>query len=359
LEIENQAIKRTPLNAKPSLLRVFYAKLFCTRQTTELIMNIGYYNVINKELNEISFNETVNKDESRLVILFSCGITSYVAMKLALKENDKKWHLPVRIIYTYVRNENPDNLRFLEDVQRKLNIKVLVLMNEKYNGDIYEVQRKRKYISGVSGAPCTTELKWKVRKDFTNDNDVQVFGFNAGEEDRLDKFANANNDIVISTPLICQRLTKEDCIQIAIKDGLEIPNSYKEGYVNANCIGCVKGSAGYWMKVRKDYPIQFKTQSVIERELNATICKRYVRWDDSIKNTGIIFRNLHEEFHLNNKKDGFDDFDSYLAAKKAKYKGKYIRLRVFLDRLDGTFGRKIHPISCGVMCELELGNKDS
>ena len=36
---------------------------------------------------------------------------------------------------------------------------------------------------------------------------------------------------------------------------------YKLGYKNNNCIGCVKGQAGYWNKIRKDFPDVFDQMS--------------------------------------------------------------------------------------------------
>jgi len=309
----------------------------------------------NGKLVNKAFNVEKDKMNNRLVMLFSCGITSYVATKMALEENKKKWGLESRIIYTYVKNEPSDNLRFLEDVQKKLDHEILILSSEEFEGDIYKVQEKVRYIAGVAGAPCTTKLKWQVRKDFVSDSDIQVFGFNAGEEDRLDKFANGNNDINISTPLICNRLTKEDCISIAVSDGLDIPISYKKGYQNANCIGCVKGGAGYWNKIKVDYPEVFWKQSKLERKFNAAINQRSTLWNE--KSEGVVFRNLYEEFHHNNKKEGFTDFDKYYRSKKLEFYGtnKRIRLRVFLDRLTLDHGRKVKPIECGVLCQLEQG----
>jgi len=276
-------------------------------------METGYYNIKDGDL--IKVEPSINKGTERLVILFSCGITSFIATLLALEENKKRWHLPAYIIYTYVKEEPKDNLRFLEDAEKHFKQKVLILKNEDYNGSIYEVFKKTRWLVGVKGARCTTELKWRVRKEFVTDQDVQVFGFNAGEEDRMDKFANANNDINISCPLICRRLTKKDCLLIAGKMGIEVPDSYKRGYKNANCIGCVKGQAGYWNHVRRMDIDVFNKMAGVERDLNAAINK--------------------------------------------SYKGDGKRKRVFLDELDPEAGRhsSIDLPDCGVLCELEQGLK--
>jgi hypothetical protein len=42
---------------------------------------------------------------------------------------------------------------------------------------------------------------------------------------------------------------------------------YRLGYHNANCIGCVKGGAGYWNKVRRDFPADFEEMARIEETI--------------------------------------------------------------------------------------------
>jgi len=278
-------------------------------------METGFYNIDNS-LNLNRVEAPLDYGNERLVILFSCGVTSFIAAILALNENKKRWNLPVHIIYTYVKEEPDDNLRFLKDAEKFFNRKVLILKNEDYNGSIYSVFKKTGWLVGVGGARCTTELKWRVRKEFVTDCDVQVFGFNAGEEDRLDRFANGNNDINVSAPLICMRYTKKDCIKMALKMGIKIPESYGKGFLNANCIGCVKGQQGYWNHVRKVYPDVFEKMSLVERQMNVAINKSYA--------------------------------------------GDGKRKRVFLDEMDEDAGRyqSIELPECGVLCELEKGEND-
>jgi hypothetical protein len=46
---------------------------------------------------------------------------------------------------------------------------------------------------------------------------------------------------------------------------------YKLGYKNNNCIGCVKGGAGYWNKIRVDFPDTFERMSQVEKTLGRQI----------------------------------------------------------------------------------------
>jgi hypothetical protein len=50
---------------------------------------------------------------------------------------------------------------------------------------------------------------------------------------------------------------------------------YDLGYNNNNCIGCVKGGAGYWNKIRVDFPAVFEKRAKMEREIGHSILKDY------------------------------------------------------------------------------------
>jgi len=188
----------------------------------------------------------------RIVCWFSCGAASAVATKLAIAENAGK--LPLIIVYTEIAEEHPDNKRFLKECQTWFGQEIQILRNEKYEGSIYKVFEKQRYIVGIAGAPCTKFLKKEVRQKFEQLTDRQVFGYTAEEQHRLDRFIDANNDVNIWTPLIDKGLLKEDCLAMLQNANIELPEMYRLGYHNNNCIGCVKGGAGYWNKIRIDFP---------------------------------------------------------------------------------------------------------
>ena len=203
----------------------------------------------------------------RTICWFSCGAASAVATKLALAEG------PVEIVYCHVREEHSDNMRFKDDCEKWFGQEIKVIRNEKYNGSIYEVFEKTRYLVGVAGAPCTRLLKKEMRKKFEQPDDRQVFGYTLEEQDRVDRFIDANNDVNLWSILIEKSLTKQDCLAILERAGIELPVMYKLGYQNNNCIGCVKGGLGYWNKIRHDFPEQFERMAKMERTINAKILK--------------------------------------------------------------------------------------
>lgn len=205
----------------------------------------------------------------RVISWFSCGATSAVAAKLTIEK-----YPDTIIAYCDTSSEHEDNKRFIDDCEKWYGRKIHILHSARYK-DIWDVFEKTKYLAGVNGARCTTELKKLVRRSFEMPDDLQIFGFDAKESHRAEKFKAHNPEVNVWFPLIEEGLKKSDCLDIITKQGIDIPIMYKLGYRNNNCIGCVKGQAGYWNKIRKDFPQVFERMSKKERELNVAICKSY------------------------------------------------------------------------------------
>ena len=122
--------------------------------------------------------------DSRIVCWFSCGAASAVATKLVLSE---RTDIPVVIAYTEVMEEHQDNRRFLIECEQWFAHEITILRNEDYNGSIYEVFSKTRFLKGPEGAACTRLLKKAVRERFQQPGDLQVFGYTADEQQRVDR----------------------------------------------------------------------------------------------------------------------------------------------------------------------------
>lgn len=205
----------------------------------------------------------------RRLIWFSAGAASAVAAKLDLAEHG---HENTVIAYTNPGSEHPDNERFIADCQEWFGHEVLRLKSSSYE-DTWAVWEKRRFINGPNGAPCTIELKKKLRFEIEDPGDVQVFGYTAEEQHRADRFREANPEVTLHTPLISRGLGKEDCKAIVDRAGIELPAMYRLGYHNANCVGCPKGGLGYWNKIRDDFPEVFDRMARLERDLGHAIQK--------------------------------------------------------------------------------------
>lgn len=243
----------------------------------------------------------------RVVSWFSCGAASAYATYLASQKYDD-----LQIVYCRVRQEHPSNMQFIKDFQRKTNLSVQIIENEKFEGDIFNVFLKRQFIKSSHGAPCTLVLKKEMRKAYQLPDDIQIFGYTAEEEERRNSFIDSNPEVILDDILINNRITKKQCLDWLLERGFELPVMYKLGYDHNNCIGCVKGGMGYWNAIRKDFPEAFNKMAVLERTIGHSICK---------------------------------------TTKKSN--GKEISIPVYLDELHpkrGNFKRD-QPPACGFNCE--------
>jgi len=185
--------------------------------------------------------------------------------------------LPVHIAYCDTGSEHPDNKRFLKECEEWFGHPIEYLKSEKYD-DIWDVFDKTNYLAGIHGARCTTELKKVLRQNFENlDSDIQVFGYDFTEIARANRFRESNMEVYLEAPLIDRHISKNECLAILEKANIELPMMYKLGYKNNNCIGCVKGGAGYWNKIRKDFPEVFERMSQQEQRLDVALNKKMVK----------------------------------------------------------------------------------
>jgi len=238
-----------------------------------------------------------------IVVWFSCGAASAVAAKKIVEKYGANNR--IMIVNNPIKEEDNDNLRFKEDVSKWIGLPIIDALNKDFlNASIIEVFDKRKYVSGVKGAPCTQLLKKQARYEFelTHEIDWHVLGFTVDEKNRHDRFVKFERSNVIPI-LIEERLTKTMCFDILTNAKIKLPEVYK--YLpNANCIGCVKSSSPtYWNRIRKYYPESFNQRAEQSRRLKCRL---------------------------------------------VKYKGK----RIFLDELpeDAKCG-KITTYDCGIFCD--------
>jgi len=251
---------------------------------------------------------------NRVLAWFSCGAASAVAAKRAVEKYGDRCEVLYCDTFAY---EHPDNRRFFGEVENWLGVDIKVLRSGDY-ADIFDVFKRTGWLVGVGGARCTTELKKNVRTAYQKAGDLHVFGFTSEEGNRVARFKATNPDLLAEFPLFDDGTTKRDCYSEIRKARIAMPMMYQLGYTNNNCIGCVKGQAGYWNKIRADFPEAFDRMAKVEREMDVAICKR----------------------------EGVTD-------------GKRWRERVFLDELPPDAGRYASEpdIECGVLCIHEEPSK--
>lgn len=203
---------------------------------------------------------------SRILSWFSCGAASAVATKL----------MPGAIpVYCETGAEHPDNQRFMVDCERWFGREIVRLKSTEY-ADTWDVWEKTRWLAGINGARCTTELKVLPRLEFQKPYDVHVFGYTADGPDfaRAERLRLNYPEMSILTPLISSGLTKAACLAMIENAGIKLPPMYAMGFANNNCIPCVKAtSPNYWALVRRQFPEQFERMATLSRSLDVRLCR--------------------------------------------------------------------------------------
>lgn len=252
------------------------------------------------------------QEYQRIVCWFSCGAASAAATKIVLNQA-KMWKdfPPIVIVYEETGSEHPDNERFLRDCEHWFGQKIERIKSEKY-ADTWDVWEKTRYLVGVNGARCTSELKRIPAEQYINHGkDLEVFGYTPEEKHRVKRWKENNDERAIWTPLIDAHMLKGECLGMLAQAGIDIPEIYKLGFRNNNCIPCPKASSmKYWSTMRKHFRPEFERMAKLERDLDVAINKRY---------------------------EGEE------------------RIRVFLDELPEDAGKyeAMPSISCGLFCQAE------
>ncbi len=203
---------------------------------------------------------------NRIVCRFSCGAASAVATKLMLAKYPAE---DVVIVNAFIKEEHPDNRRFLSECEQWFEHPVTVLRDDKYSASTDEVWRRRHMMKNRFFAPCSDELKRKLLATIRQPGDIDVLGYTAEEQDRADRLCDLfpNEEDHFLFPLIDAHLDKDDCLAMIERAGIELPMMYRLGYDNANCIGCPKGGQAYWQNIRADFPERFIAIQEIQEDI--------------------------------------------------------------------------------------------
>jgi hypothetical protein len=206
----------------------------------------------------------------RRVRWFSGGAASAVATKLDLLA-----HPGGVVARCHTGAEHEDNDRFAADCAKWFGREIITLRSEEYR-DTWDVWERRRFMAGIHGAPCTSELKLAPRLAFQRPDDIHVMGYTADASDRkrAQRFAANFFELTAVFPLVERGIDKATCLGMLEGAGIAPPLTYALGLPNANCIPCVKAtSPAYWALIRLRWPEQFERAAKLSRELGARLAR--------------------------------------------------------------------------------------
>ena len=202
----------------------------------------------------------------------SGGAASIIAARLWLRTDPE-----AILVRCETGNEDEDNARFEADAAAWLGRTITIIKSDKY-ASVPEVWRKRRFMAGPAGAPCTTEMKVIPRLEFQRPDDIHVFGYtsDAGDVARFGRLKAAYPELDCRAPLIDAGINKAATLAMLERSGLTLPRTYAMGFPNANCLqsGCVKAtSPAYWALFRYRFPERFAKTAALARELGAKLAR--------------------------------------------------------------------------------------
>lgn len=202
---------------------------------------------------------------------FSAGVSSAVATKLALKK-----YPDMEIIYIHIDDQHDDTMRFIYDCEKWFERPIKIMQSELKS--VENACLKSGWVNSPRGAACSTLLKRRVRKMWEMEKNNfynYIWGFDLSEKDRAERICHNDCDNEHEFPLIDNKITKQDAHGMLERAGIKRPYMYELGYPNNNCIGCVKGGAGYWNKIKIDFPDIFKKRCEMERKIGGKVFKEF------------------------------------------------------------------------------------
>lgn len=209
-----------------------------------------------------------------IAVWFSCGAPSAVAAAMTLDKYGNDYE--VLIINNPVKEEGEDNIRFKNEIGKWLGVEIISANNEEYpDNSAQSVWKKRAYMSGIKGAPCTKLLKKEARYQFEKSHNIafHVLGFTLEEMARQERFNKMERENTLPV-LIDLGITRDMCFRIIEEAGIQLPLAYRQGYPNANCKGCVKAtSPTYWNHVRMVDGNVFAERAIQSRELGVRLVR--------------------------------------------------------------------------------------
>lgn len=218
----------------------------------------------------------------RLRVSFSGGRTS-AFMSIWLKQNMSEVY-DMRFVFANTGWEHPDTLRFVHEVDTRYGLdvawveavprrhtgkssgcRVVTYETASRNGEPFEAVVAAYGLPNMTFQLCNRELKRNAMQAYAqsigweNRSYSTAIGIRADETRRVNPKTAEEEKLIY--PLVSMLPTSKDEVLAFFEDfdwDLRIPEH------QGNCIGCVKGGAGYWRAIREDFPEQFEAVAQVE-----------------------------------------------------------------------------------------------
>ena len=197
------------------------------------------------------------------IVSISGGIGSYFTLKRVLEKENKE---DVVAVFCDTLAEDGDLYRFLNDIERKFDIKIIRLCAGETP---YTLCYKQKFLFNSRIAGCSKALKSKpfnefLKNNYTHEEAIIYMGIDFTEVHRCEAITRNYNPYEVRYPM-CEKpfMYKSEMLEALEQDGIKIPRMYQLGFSHNNCGGrCFKAGIGHY-------------KNLLEKDRN-----RYLEWEN-------------------------------------------------------------------------------
>ena len=210
------------------------------------------------------------------IISISGGVGSYFTLKRVLEKQNKE---DVIAVFCDTLAEDGDLYRFLEDIEKRLDIQIVRLCVGKTP---FELAWEDNFLYNSRIANCSKKLKSRpfrewLKANYTAEECVLYLGIDWTETHRKTAIERNYKPYRVEFPM-CEPpyISKPDMLAMLKEEGIEIPYLYRIGFSHNNCAGCcVKGGIGHWKllleKDRRAFLQWENKEQAIRRKLNRDV----------------------------------------------------------------------------------------
>jgi hypothetical protein len=201
----------------------------------------------------------------------SGGAGSWAACRLWIDQHGAEG---LALLFADTLKEDEDTYRFLDDAASELDVPLFRVSACK---DIWSVFHDHRWIGNSQLAHCSWDLKTEPSRRWIQsaapDAVTILVGIDATEAHRLPDITSrwAMDGLTVRAPLVEAGKWKGWTLALAREHGLRLPRMYERGFGHANCVGCVKGGQGHWLRVLEWYPAEFAEHERQEAALSADL----------------------------------------------------------------------------------------
>lgn len=250
----------------------------------------------------------------RAVALISGGITSWAAAKRWAEMNGSEGLV---LLFADTMMEDEDCYDLVYEGAKNIGGHLVVLKDGR---NPWELFKEQKMIGSSKADLCSRILKRDLLDKWRNENcdpetTEMIVGILWDESHRITRLQELCKPWNYVAPL-CEKpwISKKQCMEWAVEEGLKVPRLYKMGFAHNNCGGfCIKAGRGHFANLLREMPDRYAYHEEQEQLTRAWqeengVQKGHVLYKDKNgKRERITLKDFREEYELQPELEGLDE----------------------------------------------------